>query len=250
MKKILALVLVLALCLSVVACSPKKTDNGKEGTTLSVCLASEPDTLDPALNSAVDGATMVSHLFSGLAKWAQDKDGKLVIVADSVKELVEGVTNDDGTVTYTYILRDGLKWSDGKDVTAADFVFAWNRAASPALAADYNYMFDVVKGYAEMWETRDTGEKDKDGNPIEEFVNPDAKLAVEAVDAKTLKVTLNNAVSYWNELLAFPTYFPVREDVVKNEGWATEAATYVCNGAYTITAWEHDSLITLTKNPN
>ena len=238
MKKILALALVLVMCLTLVACGNKEKANTAE---LSVCLASEPDTLDPALNSAVDGATMVSHLFSGLAKWAQDKDGKLVIVADAVKELVEGVANDDGTVTYTYTLRDGLKWSDGKDVTAGDFVFAWNRAASPALAADYNYMFDVVKGYAEMWETDASGEK---------FVNPDAKLAVEAVDAKTLKVTLNNAVAYWNELLAFPTYFPVREDVVKNEAWATDPSTYVCNGAYTMEAWEHDSVITLKKNEN
>ena len=250
MKKILALVLALALCLSMVACGAKGDNQDKASTSLSVCLASEPDTLDPALNSAVDGATMVSHLFSGLAKWAQDAEGKLVIVADSVKELVEGVANEDGTVTYTYTLRDGLKWSDGKAVTAADFVFAWNRAASPALSADYNYMFDVVKGYAEMWETRETGEKDEEGNPIEEFVNPDAKLAVEAKDEKTLVVTLNNAVAYWNELLAFPTYFPVREDVVSNEGWATEAATYVCNGAYTMASWEHDSLITLQKNPN
>ncbi|MBR6564855.1 MAG: peptide ABC transporter substrate-binding protein [Clostridia bacterium] len=238
MKKILALALVLVMCLTLVACGNKEKANTAE---LSVCLASEPDTLDPALNSAVDGATMVSHLFSGLAKWAQDKDGKLVIVADAVKELVEGVANDDGTVTYTYTLRDGLKWSDGKDVTAGDFVFAWNRAASPALSADYNYMFDVVKGYAEMWETDASGEK---------FVNPDAKLAVEAVDAKTLKVTLNNAVAYWNELLAFPTYFPVREDVVKNEAWATDPSTYVCNGAYTMEAWEHDSVITLKKNEN
>ncbi len=238
MKKILALMLALALCLSMVACGGGK--KGEAGT-LSVCLASEPDTLDPALNSAVDGATMVSHLFSGLAKWAQDESGKLVIVADSVEELVEGVVNEDGTVTYTYTLRDGMKWSDGKDVTAADFAFAWNRAASPALAADYNYMFDVVKGYAEMWETDESGET---------FVNPDAKLAVEATDDKTLVVTLNNAVAYWNELLAFPTYFPVREDVVANEAWATDPATYVCNGAYTMAAWEHDSLITLKKNPN
>ncbi len=252
MKKILALVLALALCLSMAACAPSEKPNGEEAakTSLSVCLASEPDTLDPALNSAVDGATMVSHLFSGLAKWAQDAEGKLVIVADSVKELVEGVANEDGTVTYTYTLRDGLKWSDGKDVTAADFVFAWNRAASPALAADYNYMFDVVKGYAEMWETRETGEKDAEGNPVEELVNPDAKLAVEATDDKTLVVTLNNAVAYWNELLAFPVYFPVREDVVANESWATSPETYVSNGAYTMAAWEHDSLITLEKNPN
>ena len=216
------------------------TVNGS-GETISVCLASEPDTLDPALNSAVDGATMISHLFSGLAKWSQDENGNLIIVADAVEELVEGVANEDGTVTYTYTLKDGLKWSDGQPVTANDFVFAWNRAASPTLAADYNYMFDVVKGYAEMWETADDGET---------LVNPDAKLAVEALDEKTLQVTLNNAVAYWNELLAFPTYFPVREDVVANEAWATDPSTYVCNGAYTISAWEHNSVITMTKNPN
>ena len=231
MKKILALMLVLAMCLSLAACGETKTE--AKASELSVCLASEPDTLDPALNSAVDGATMVSHLFSGLAKWAQNESGALVIVADSVKELVEGVANEDGTVTYTYTLKDGLKWSDGKDVTAGDFVFAWNRAASPALGADYCYMFDVIKGYADV-----------------EAAVEGAKLAVEATDDKTLVVTLNNAVAYWNELLAFPTYFPVREDVVANEGWATDPATYVCNGAYVMDSWEHDSVITLKKNAN
>ena len=240
MKKLIALALALVMVLSFAACGDKPQGGNETVNSLSVCLASEPDTLDPALNSAVDGATMCAHLFAGLAKWTQDAEGKLVIAADCVTELVEGVANEDGTVTYTYTLKDGLKWSDGKDLTAADFVFAWNRAASPALSADYNYMFDVVKGYAEMWETNDA----------DEFVNPDAKLAVEATDAKTLVVTLNNAVAYWNELLAFPTYFPVREDVVSNENWATEAATYVNNGPYTMTGWEHNSVITLTKNAN
>ncbi|MBR3077672.1 MAG: peptide ABC transporter substrate-binding protein [Oscillospiraceae bacterium] len=224
MKKILALLLVVAMMLTLVACSGGKKPVA--GSKIAVCLSSEPDTIDPALNSAVDGATLISHLFSGLAKWAQDDSGKLVIVADAAKELVEGVANEDGTVTYTYTLRDGLKWSDGKDVTANDFAFAWQRAASEALGADYGYMFEVVDGYGTD------------------------KLNVEAVDAKTLKVTLANAVSYWNELLAFPTYFPVREDVVANESWATEASTYVCNGAYTITKWDHNSVITLEKNPN
>ena len=202
----------------------KTTVNGSD-ETISVCLSSEPDTIDPALNSAVDGATLVSHLFAGLAKWDTDENGNLIIVADCAAELPEGVVNEDGTVTYTYTLKEGLKWSDGADLTAADFAFAWKRAASSALGADYGYMFEVVKGY------------------------PD-ELAVEAVDAQTLTVTLNNAVAYWNELLAFPTYFPVREDVVANEGWATDASTYVSNGAYTMTGWDHNSVITLTKNEN
>ena len=149
-------------------------DNGG----LNVCLASEPATLDPALNSSVDGATMLAHLFSGLAKWAQDENGNLEIVPDAAEELVEGVVGDDGKVTYTYKLRDGLKWSDGKDVTAQDYVYAWNRAASFDLAADYGYMFEVVDGYADIWETEDGEEKDEEGNPIPVQKNPDAKLNV------------------------------------------------------------------------
>ena len=223
MKKILAILLALTmLCGILASCGSKQT----EKTTISVCLASEPDTIDPALNSAVDGATLIAHLFQGLAKWSQDSSGKLVIVADAATSLVSGVTNADGTVTYTYTLRDGLKWSDGKDVTAADYEFAWKRAASEALGADYGYMFEVVKGY---------GTDD---------------LAVKATGTKTLEVTLSNAVAYWDELLAFPTYFPVREDVVANESWATDASTYICNGPYTISEWTHDSCITLTKNAN
>ena len=200
------------------------TVNGS-GDSISVCLSSEPDTLDPALNSAVDGATMCANMFAGLAKWAQDDAGNLVIEADCATELTEGVTNDDGTITYTYTLKDDLKWSNGDALTAADFAFAWKRAASSELGADYGYMFEVVKGY------------------------PD-NLAVEAIDEKTLTVTLNNAVSYWNELMAFPCYFPVHEATVADEAWATNPATYVSNGAYKMTAWEHDSVITLTKNEN
>ncbi len=205
------------------------TIEGKD--SIDVCLASEPQTLDPALNSAVDGATMLAHLFSGLAKWSQDKDGKLTIVPDMATELPEGKVNDDGTVTYTYTLKDGLKWSNGDALTAKDFEYAWNRAASAELAADYGYMFEVVKGYADVAEG-------KEG----------AKLAVEATDDKTLVVTLANAVAYWNELLAFPTYYPVHEATVASESWATDPSTYVCNGPYVMESWEHNSVITLKKN--
>ena len=202
-----------------------KADVDGSTDSLSVCLASEPDVLDPALNSTVDGATLDSHLFAGLAKWDQDETGKLVITADCAEELTEGVVNEDGTVTYTYTLRDGLKWSDGQDLTAADFAFAWKRAASEELGADYGYMLECIKGYPN-------------------------DLAVEATDDKTLVVTLNNAIAFWNELLAFPSYFPVREDVVANEAWCTDASTFVSNGAYKMTGWDHNSVITLTKNDN
>jgi len=247
MKKILALMLALVMVFGMVACAAEETKTPEtnepansetnepatetpdapaaEGQSLAVCLASEPDTLDPALNSAVDGATMAIHLFSGLAKWAQNEDGTLTIEADCATELPEGVMNADGTVTYTYTLKDGLKWSNGEPLTAGDFEFSWKRAASTALAADYGYMFEVVAGY------------------------PD-DLAVKALDDKTLEVTLANSVAYWNELLAFPTYMPVYEAAVADEAWATDPATYVNNGAYLMADWAHNSVITLKKNPN
>ncbi len=200
------------------------TVNGS-GAGISVCLASEPDSIDPALNSTVDGATLISHLFAGLARWSQNEDGELILLPDCAESLPEGVPGADGTVTYTYTLRDGLKWSDGKEVTAGDFVYAWKRAAGEDTG--HGYLFEVIQGYG-------TG-----------------KLAVSAPDDKTLTVTLQNPIGYWNELLALPAYMPVRQDVVEgNEGWATNPATYICNGAYTMTGWQHDSVITMKKNPN
>ena len=245
MKRLFALMLAATMTLSLVACgdSAKTGGDTATGTTepaettvdanvLNVSIASEPASLDPALNSAVDGATMLVHLFSGLAKFEQKADGSLELVPDAATELPEGVVNEDGTVTYTYTLRDGMKWSDGEPVTANDFVFAWNRAASDDLAADYGYMFEVVDGYDEVA----GGEADS--------------MNIKAVDDKTIEVTLKNSITYWNELLAFPAYFPVREDVVANESWATDPSTYVCNGAYTMSDWSHNSVITLKKNDN
>ena len=209
------------------------TDVAGKTDSISVCLASEPQTLDPALNSAVDGATTVAHLFSGLAKWAQDAEGKLVIAPDAAEALPEGVVNEDGTVTYTYKLRSGMKWSNGDEVKASDFVNSWNRAASTELAADYGYMFEIVDGYAEMQE------------------DATKKLNAIADDAAgTITVTIENAVNYWNELLAFPTYYPVHSSAFNNEAWATDPSTYICNGPYTMASWEHNSVITLKKNPN
>ena len=238
-KRFLAMALTGVMAVTALtACESTPGGSSASGSSINVCIGSEPDTIDPALNSAVDGATLLVHLYSGLSKWEMNDNGVLEIVPDAAVELPEGVENADGTITYTYTLRDGLKWSDGQDLKASDFVYAWNRAASAELAADYGYMFEVVDGYNEV------ADVNEDGTPA----NPDAKLNVQAPDDKTIVVTLYNPVSYWNELLAFPTYFPVREDVVSNEAWATDPSTYVCNGPYKMASWEHNSLITLEKN--
>ena len=229
MKKLLKGLLSCAMVFSLVGCS--SSESASSGSVLPVSIASEPASLDPALNSSVDGATMIVHLFSGLAKWSQNSNGVLEIVADVAEELVDPVENADGTVTYTYTIRSDAKWSDGEPVKASDFEFAWQRANDQTY--DYCYMFEVVSGYDD---TQDDG----------------GTLAVVADDTtNTLSVTCPVAVSYWNELLAFPAFMPVREDVVDDEGaWATDPATYVCNGPYVISSWTHDSVIKLTKNEN
>ena len=229
MKKFLAVLLVLVLALSALtACGKKEsaTTDTAAASSIAVCLASEPDTIDPALNSAVDGATMIVHAFSGLVGWKQDDSGKLVLFADCAKELPTATIGADGKATYVFELKDGLKWSDGKDLTAKDFEFAWKRAASTALAADYGYMFDVVDGY------------------------PDNLNVTASADGKSLTVVLTNDVPYFMELCAFPAYMPVREDVVSNENWATDPATYIGNGPYKMTEWTHGGKIVYEKNDN
>lgn len=203
----------------------KYTTVDGSGTTISACLASEPDTIDPALNSSVDGATYILHAFSGLVGY--DDEGALV--ADLAEALPSPVENQDGTVTYTFVLRDGLKWSDGSDLTAGDFVYAWNRAFDPETAADYSYLFAIVDGADE------------------------GTLNISAPDDTHFVVTLEVDVPYFFELCAFPTFMPVQQaavEAVADNGWATEADTYVTSGAYTITSWTHSGQIVMTKNPN
>ena len=172
MKKTLSLLLAVVMLLSCMvalsACGEKSTGE----MTLNV--GAFPDTIDPALNSAVDGGTYIVHAFSGLVGYEQDKDGNLVLVPQCAAELPKGVALDNGMTSYTFKLRDGLKWSDGSDLTAKDFVYAWNRAADPMTGADYAYMFEGIDGYADlsdMYVTEEDAEgnikfvTDADGNP-------------------------------------------------------------------------------------
>jgi oligopeptide transport system substrate-binding protein len=210
--------LLLAIIMLAMVLLPACGNNATSGNTLAVTVGPDPDTIDPALNSAVDGATLIIHAFEGLM--TLNKDG--VPVPGQAKSYE---VSDDGRV-YTFHLRDNLKWSDGKALTASDFVYSWNRAIAPETAADYEYMFEVIDGYA------------------------DGELNVEAPDDKTLVVTLYNAVPYFLELTAFPTFSPVRQDMIEEHGdsWAVNAKTYIGNGAYKIKEWVPGSHITMEKN--
>ena len=215
---------------------------GNGSDTLRMYLASEPDKLDPALNSTVDGAILAINSFAGL--FTYDAEQK------QVPDLAESYTVSDDGLTYTFTLKDDLKWSNGDTLDASDFVYSWNRAVNPATASDYAYMFAPIKGYAEMTEM------DEEGN----LVNPDATLAVTASeDGKTLTVELTTPTAYFLDLCAFPTYFPVYQEAVEaadpegnNPGaWALEPGeNFVCSGAYVLTEWNHNSSMVYEKNPN
>lgn len=205
------------------------TDTGSaDGFTLDISVGPEPETIDPQLNTTVDGGTLINHFFEGLMK------------IDSSKNVVEGqaasyAVNADNTV-YTFTLRDDAKWSDGKAVTAQDFVYAWQRLVDPATASQYNYMIDMVLNATEIM----AGEKDK------------SELGVKAVDDKTFEVTLKNATPYFLEICAFPATYPVREDMVSAgpDTWTQDSATYIGNGPYVLDSWTHQSMIVAKQNPN
>ena len=228
--------------------TPDTQESGVPGTEnpsgeafeMTLNIASEPQSIDPALNSAVDGAIMLSHMFEGLMRWDDSgaetvgSDGTCnnAVLAEGQAESYEKTPNEDGTVTYTFKLRDDIKWSDGKDVTAQDFVFSWQRLVSPETAADYSYMIDCVVNANEIM----NGEKEP------------SELGVKAVDEKTFEVTITSDLPYFLEICAFPATFPVREDIVSNAQWTYDPATYVSNGAYKMSERVTNDRIVMVPN--
>ncbi len=260
-KKVIALMLAAAMVVSVTACgggsdtttpaadsgdaAAETTDGGEapaedagaddsaapaasgEGKILSVQIGPNPETIDPALNSAVDGGNMILHTFECLL--TVDQDGKL---APGQAESWE--TSEDG-LTWTFHLRDGLKWSDGSALTANDFVYSWRRVCDPMVAAPYaETVLGMVEGYA-----------DAIGGNLE-------ALGVEATDDSTFVVHLSQPCPYFGSLAAFATLSPVQQATIdaNGDGWAVAADTYVCNGSFYISEWVPGSYIMCTKNPN
>ena len=204
-----------------------------------VQLGSNPETLDPALNSAIDGANTLITVFEPL------------LLIDENNEVIPGqaesyTVSDDGLV-WTFTMRDGLKWSDGSDLTAKDFEYSFKRLAAPDTAAPYaETVVGMIDGYADA-----TGNPDKEGNMTTE-PDFDALNVVASEDGKTLTVTLSYPCAYFDKLAAFAAMSPVQQATVEANGdaWCTEPDTYICNGPYCISEWIPSERIVLAKNPN
>ena len=228
-KKLITLVLSACMVFSLVACGSEATNGSANASekVLSVQIGPDPETIDPALNSASDGGCMILHSFECLL--VVDESGNL---APGQAESWE--TSEDG-LTWTFHLRDGLKWSDGSALTANDFVYSWRRVCDPLVAAPYaETVLGMVKGYDEA------------------IAGNLEALAVTATDDKTLVVELNAPCSFFGSLAAFATLSPVQQATIEKNGeaWATAPETYVSNGSFHVTEWVPGSHITMSKNPN
>ena len=200
---------------------------------------SNPETLDPALNSAVDGGNTIITVFETL------------LIINENNETVPGqaeswTTSEDG-LTWTFTMRDGLKWSDGSELNAKDFEYSFKRMADPDTAAPYaETCLGMIDGFEEA-----AGFPDADGNPTVE-PNLDALNVKASDDGKTLTIVLGYPCSYFDKIAAFAAMSPVQKATVEANGdaWCTSPDTYVCNGPYMITEWTPSERIVLTKNPN
>ena len=150
------------------------------GAPLTLCLGAGPATLDPARTENGIGATYVVNLFAGLTGYRTGGDGAAELTPELCAALPEPEALPDGRVRYVFTLRDGLTWSDGAPLTAADFVYAWNRASTLGDAAA-PYLFACIDGYG-------TGRLNVTASP----------------DGRTLTVVLAEAMPTFLQLCAQP----------------------------------------------
>lgn len=246
-KAVLALLMAGTMMLGVVGCGSSsdtagsgRVTTGTESTgsdtaaagssDMNVMLETPVESLDP--QQATDGTSfeVIADYTDGLMQ--MDADGQ------AVPAIAESYDLSDDGLTYTFHLRSDAKWSNGTPVTAADFVFAWQRAVDPAVASEYAYMLsDIgqIKNAAEII----AGDMDK------------SELGVTAVDDTTFQVELNVPVSYFLSLMYFPTFYPVNEEFFNSCGdtFATSPETTLSNGAFILDSYEPAATaFHLTKN--
>ena len=250
MRNIAAAAMAGALAVSLAACGSSASTGAASATGeaadaaeagsngFTVQLGPNPETLDPALNAAVDGGNTLITIEEPL------------LIIDENNEVQPGQAesyevSDDG-LTWTFHMRDGLKWSDGSDLTAADFEYSFKRLASPDTAAPYaETVVGMIDGYQDA-----IGNPDEDGNTTTD-PDWDALNVHASEDGKTLTVQLSYPCSYFDKLCAFAAMSPVQEATIEANGdaWCTEPDTFICNGPYMITEWTPSERIVLSKNP-
>ena len=216
--------------------STEATEAGETGFTVQI--GPNPETLDPALNASIDGGNTLLTIEEPL------------LIIDENNEVQPGQAesydvSDDG-LTWTFHLRDGLKWSDGSDLTAADFEYSFKRIASPDTAAPYaETVVGMIDGYQDA-----IGNPDEDGNTTTD-PDWDALNVKASEDGKDLTIQLAYPCSYFDKLAAFVVTSPVQQATVEANGdsWCTEPDTFICNGPYMITEWTPSERIVLSKNP-
>ncbi len=187
-----------------------------------------PDGLDPTVTNNSFAQYVILNCFEGLVTY--DETGSVVPGQAESWDI-----SDDG-LTYTFHLREGLKWSDGTPLTANDFVYSIKHVLTPSTAAQYVSMVtDYVKGAQEFY---DGGSEDE--------------LGVKAVDDNTLEITLLQPTSYFIDVLSMWVYDPIQEATVEANGdaWAASADTYVSNGPFKVTGMSMNENVILEKNEN
>ena len=221
MKRIIFLIIVLSFFMF--SCSSKSSE---ESGSIVISLGGEVSTIDPHLNTASAGTVYIRHFFEGLMK--KDKDGNLVGgVAENYK------MNEDG-LTYTFYLRTNAKWSDGKPVTAEDFVYSYRRFIDPKTAAPYASLMAPIKNALKIFR----GE-----------MSPE-ELGIKKIDDYTIEITLENPTAYFLELADM--FLPVRKDIIEEYGdtWVGSPESYIGNGPYKMTGRIRDDKIVMEINTN
>ena len=204
------------------------TAGGTNTAGFTVQYGSNPETLDPALNSAIDASNTIITIFEPLLLINENNE-----VVGGQAESWEA--SEDG-LTWTFTMRDGLKWSDGTDLTAKDFEYSFKRMANPDTAAPYA---ETCLGMIDGFDAAQAGD-------------PDALNVKASDDGKTLTIVLSYPCSYFDKMAAFAAMSPVQQATVETNGdsWCTSADTFVSNGPYMITDWTPSERIVLSKNPN
>ena len=200
---------------------------------------SEPDTIDPQKESFVNEVAQTMMVFESLMSF----DPKtLKPVPGAAKEAPK--LSSDG-LTYTFTLRDGLKYSDGSPVTAKDFQYGFTRTCDPAVAGEYAFTAYIIVG-CEAWNTMDPKKATK-----AELDAAKAKLGIKTNGDKEITFTLTEKAPYFLSIAALWVGVPTREsDVTKGGDKWTEPATFIGNGAFKLTEWKHNEKLVFERNDN